>query len=191
MSSEEWKYVIDYKGYYEVSNLGRVRSVNRTIIRSDGKVKTFKSVILKRYMLPSGYIQIKLSKSNITKSHYVHRLVSSSHLGIDNNKSEVNHIDGNKMNNYVTNLEWCTPSYNNLHAFSTGLRKNKTGSGNYNFKGTIQVIGKCGNISFTVDGPVAMREKGLTPTTVYRCLAGKSLTHKGYTYKRIPKEGEQ
>ena len=112
MLNEKWKSVVGYEGLYEVSDLGNLRSYNR------GKVKPMKVNKTKL-----GYMKLNLSKECVVKSCRVHRLVCEAFLDNIDNKPEVNHIDGNKGNNKVSNLEWCTSSENKIHSLTTGLLK--------------------------------------------------------------------
>lgn len=86
---------------------------------------------LKPFMGRGGYLKVCLSKNNKRKWIYVHRLVCELFIPNILNKKEVNHIDGNKLNNKKENLEWVTRSENNLHAFRIGLKKAKKGESNY------------------------------------------------------------
>ena len=103
---EIWKPVVGYEGLYEVSNLGRVKSLPR---------KKCKGNILKPH-INKGYEYVHLCKNG--KSYYakVHRVVAEAFLQTIPNKNHVNHIDGNKTNNAVSNLEWCTATENLKHA---------------------------------------------------------------------------
>ena len=112
---EIWKAIKDYEGKYEVSNLGRVKSLERTS-RLNKKIK---EKILAPREHTGGYLRVQLSR----KDFYIHRLVAETFIPNPENKSQVNHIDGNKRNNRVDNLEWNTPLENNLHAIRTGLNK--------------------------------------------------------------------
>lgn len=104
MLEEIWKPIEGYEGLYEVSNLGRVRSLN---YNHTGKVKIL-SLRVNKY----GYIQVGLYNNGKRKFYGVHRLVAQAFIPNQDNKTEVNHIDEDKTNNIVTNLEWCTASYN-------------------------------------------------------------------------------
>lgn len=122
---EIWKDIEGYEGLYQVSNLGRVKSLSRLIERERSyysKEKLLK-VVINKY----NYCKVNLYKSNKIKSFTVHRLVANTFLSNPYNKPQVNHIDGDKCNNCVNNLEWTTASENTQHAIDTGL-KNINGS---------------------------------------------------------------
>lgn len=122
-----WKKIDNYD--YEVSFCGSVRSIEKTIIRSDGKPHFVKSKIL-RPANDQGYLKVALSGNGKLKSFRVHRLVAKAFCGCINGKYEVNHIDGNKLNNRADNLEWCNRSENVKHAFNNSLAKPLRGSKN-------------------------------------------------------------
>ena len=104
---EIWRDIAGYKGLYQVSNLGNVKSLNYN--------RTGKERVLKPKTNRNGYLQVVLSKDNKQKFFYVHRLVALHFIPNTNNLPEVNHIDENKSNNCVTNLEWCSSKYNNTY----------------------------------------------------------------------------
>lgn len=108
---EIWKDIKGYEGYYQVSNLGNVRSLDRF----DG-VHDRKGTKIKPNLKQNGYLQVGLRKHNKRKWFGVHRLVATYFLRNPNNKPQVNHIDCNKQNNNVSNLEWVTGKENQEHA---------------------------------------------------------------------------
>ena len=87
-----------------------------------------------------GYLRIGLRKNGIQTQYFIHRLVGECYIENRNNKLFINHIDGNKLNNNITNLEWVTNSENMLHAFKTGLQKPIGGTKHYNSKLTIKQV---------------------------------------------------
>lgn len=113
MTREEiWKDVVGFEGYYQVSNLGRVRSVDRIVKGSFGSLQNKRSVILSSAINTAGYYSVALTRNANSKSYRVHRLVAEAFLPNPNNLPIINHKDENKLNNSVENLEWCTYSYN-------------------------------------------------------------------------------
>lgn len=103
--TEQWKAIDGYDGLYEVSSLGRVRSLKY------GKVR-----VLRPGKVGVGYLQVSLSKDNKAKRFYVHRLVANAFIpNNDESKNQVNHIDECKQNNRASNLEWCDCRYNNTY----------------------------------------------------------------------------
>lgn len=110
---EEWKPVPGYIGYYEVSNIGNVRSVDRLVTYSNGIKHVYKGRMLKQDVNYKGYHRVRLHKDGKSKAFSVHRLVALAFIPNQDNLPQVNHIDENKSNNCVLNLEWCTSRYNN------------------------------------------------------------------------------
>lgn len=108
---ETWKKIKGYEGLYEISNLGRVKRL----------YKNKKEKILKPIKGSYGYMHYSLSKDSKNKSIRIHRLVALHFIDNLNNYPEVNHIDGNKENYSIDNLEWCTRSQNMKHGHSLGL----------------------------------------------------------------------
>lgn len=119
---EIWKDIINFEGYYQCSNFGNIRSLDREINTKGGTKRISKGKILKPKTNPFYYC-VGLSKFNKCKTYYIHRLVASSFISNSNNLPEINHIDGNKLNNNITNLEWITSSKNKYHAFEIGVSK--------------------------------------------------------------------
>lgn len=119
---EVWKDVVGYEGIYKVSNLGRVKSLDR--IRKHnihGSPYLFKGKILNQTKNNNGYLRVFLCKNNKSKTTYVHRLVASHFHEKEEHHTEVNHIDGDKKNNIASNLEWCTKKENLDHGYRVGL----------------------------------------------------------------------
>ena len=110
---EIWKDIQGYEGLYQVSNLGRVRSL---IFTNNFNKKVYKRIkVLKLEKTWQGYLRIMLSKNKIKKRYSVHRLVAKTFINNDKKYNYVNHKDENPSNNNVNNLEWCTMLYNNLY----------------------------------------------------------------------------
>lgn len=105
---ELWKQIEGYEGLYEISNYGQVR--------------TRKNQILKANIINGGYEQVSLYSSSQKKSCLVHRLVAQAFIPNPKDKPQVNHIDGNKRNNAVTNLEWTSAKENMKHSVENNIR---------------------------------------------------------------------
>lgn len=119
---EEWRDIPGYEGYYQVSNLGRVRSLDRVVNgHGRGFPRLHKSRIIAQSYNHYGYRTISLCMDSKPKTHLVHRLVANAFISNCENKEDVNHINGMKTDNAVTNLEWATRKENMQHAYSNGL----------------------------------------------------------------------
>lgn len=126
-----WKDIVGYEGYYQVSDTGQIKSVGRIVYRKGhGGFKTVKEKVLPTYFDNNGYQIAFLSKNGMRKTVKVHRLVAFAFIPVVDNKTYVNHKDGDKSNNKVDNLEWCTCSENIQHADKIGLRKCASGENN-------------------------------------------------------------
>lgn len=117
---ELWKDIKGYEKLYQVSNLGRVKSLNH--IASNGSANIlYKGRILKPFLDgKKNYLEVCLSKNNCKRKYLVHRLVAETFIENKLNKAEVNHKDGNKQNNCVDNLEWVSSKENKKHAYENG-----------------------------------------------------------------------
>lgn len=118
---EEWKPIVGYEGY-AVSNLGNVKSVERTCKRrNDGSMRRVKEKIKKPTKLKNGYYSVQLYNDGARKIQYIHRLVAEAFIPNPDNLPWINHKDEDKTNNNVSNLEWCTQKYNTN--YGTGIEK--------------------------------------------------------------------
>lgn len=180
---EIWKDIKDYEGLYQVSNLGRVKSLRKEVnfycgLYMEIKKRVYRERIISLKKSNKGYLNITLYKNGIEKHFNVHRLVAETFLTNINNLPAVNHIDGNKENNKVDNLEWCTYSENMKHAVRTGLFKPK--------KKAVKQYDKDGNFikkwdtikDFLVENNMDLRSSGITS-----CCRGKRKTAYGYIWK--------
>ena len=113
MEQEQWKPIQEFNGEYEVSNIGRVRSMKRYY----GVVGRIMPQTIQR----TGYYAVTFHMNNKAYCRKVHRLVIEAFTPNPDNLPTINHIDGNKLNNHVSNLEWCTYQANMQHAVRTGL----------------------------------------------------------------------
>ena len=119
---EIWKEIKDYPNY-QISNLGRIKALK--FYSNIHKRYYDRELLLKEKKNSHGYkfISLGCGKRGTRKNIAIHRLVAEAFIPNPNNLPEVNHIDGNKLNNNIDNLEWCTRSENMLHAYKLGLHK--------------------------------------------------------------------
>jgi hypothetical protein len=141
MDEEIWLPIPEYKGIYEVSNMGRIRSLDRITVCSIGRHMRFKGRILKaRSVKPTGYLMVNLSKNNKNEDLLVHRLVAQAFIPNPSKFPIVNHKDCDKSNSRANNLEWCTESENTLHALANNRRKTSKGASRWNATLTDEIV---------------------------------------------------
>ena len=180
LDSEEWKDIVGYEGKYQVSNLGRVRSLNWRRWRTIG--------IITPTQLPKGYLNLHLSLNGIRKCKYVHRLVAQAFIPNPNNLPQVNHKDEDKTNNRVENLEWCDGFYNqNYGTIRDRVRKTKLERGTHCAEKAVS--------QYTMDGKfiqsfVSIKEAiSITKITqISKVINGKSKTAGGYIWRLKDRE---
>ena len=165
---EEWRDLIGYEELYQVSNLGRVKSFHNNGVR----------ILNPSFADYPGYYVVNLTKNGKQQTQYVHILVAQAFIPNPENKSYVNHIDGDKLNNCLENLEWTTPTENSRHAWRNGLIKSRTGTKNLHSKLTpeqvryIRVNYKPHDENFSM---VALARKfNVSKSTIYLVLARKT-----------------
>ena len=176
---EVWKDIAEYEGLYQVSNLGRVRSLDRYVPHKIFGKKFCKGHLMAAHINNAGYETVNLCKNNKYKSFDVHRLVATAFISLtDTSKVEVNHKDENKLNNRVDNLEWVTKSENNRY----GTKVERT-------KKLLNVpVLQCdleGNIIREWESATEA-EKQLTGKftgAISHCIRGKNKTAYGYVWK--------
>ena len=118
---EIWKDIIGYEGLYQISDLGRLKSLEKIISNGKGGFRKRKEIIINPKS--DRYTNVSLVNNGLKKQYTMHRLVAISFIPNPENKKEVNHINGVKNDNSVYNLEWCTREENCIHSFNTGLSK--------------------------------------------------------------------
>lgn len=170
---EVWKDVVGYEGLYQVSNLGRVKSLN---YRKNGNEAILKlRVAHKRH----NYLDVLLAKGGTTKRHKVHRLVALAFIPNPNKLPHVNHIDCDVANNRVDNLEWCDAKYN----INYGDRAIKFG------KAVGHCVAQCdisGNVVSTFYSiREAARVLNLANTNIVAAIQGKQKKCGGFVWKKI------
>ena len=171
MKGEIWKDISGYEGLYQVSNMGNVKSLERTVWNNRGYYKTIQERILKGRKVSNGYLQVQLCQDGKAKNYLVHRLVASAFLENPMGYTEVNHIDEDKTNNCAKNLEYCSRSYNmtyNGRAKKVGKKVAEKLS-----KPVIAIDKRTGLIIEFVSVHEASRQTGIDQGNICACLKGR------------------
>ena len=183
---EIWKDIKGFEGLYQVSNTGKVFSMCRFIIDKNDNEKQIDHKMLSQYTNKNGYKIVKLYKNCKGKSFKVHRLVLESFIENKLNKPCINHMDGNKLNNQLDNLDWVTHKENTQHAFKSGLQKSssigKFGKDNRLSKAVVQIqTESIGRVFWS--RLEAERKTGISSRKIALCCNGKRRTAGGYKWK--------
>jgi hypothetical protein len=192
MMFEKWEPIKKYENLYLVSNLGRIKRLERKIKSKNGYYRTIKETIIKEFTTKKGYKYVCLTKNGTCFKKSVHRLVAKAFIPNLENKPQVNHIDGNKQNNHYSNLEWCTAKENIQHAidkklFNPNGNKNKFGKKHHNSNVIYQI--KEGQVLNTFYGCYeAERKTGIDKSRINACCNGRAKTAGGYEWKYTLKE---
>lgn len=180
---EEWRPVKGFEGLYEVSNLGRVRSMDRWYMHMGrGYVKhlEFHKGRIMKQQENKGYPIVKIYKEGKCTTRQVHRLVAETFIPNPNNMPIVNHKDENPKNNNVNNLEWCTQGYN-VH-YGGGLDR-LVKSNEYRMR-TIEQLTKSGeHVAYHKGIEQLIKRKGFCGRSIYRCLKKKKGFKSAYGYR--------
>lgn len=188
---EIWKDITGYEGIYQISNYGRVKSLDRYIQYVNGNNIFTKGKILNGFTKPTGYKSVDLYYNNHRKKFHIHRLVAGAFIENPNNLPEVNHKDEDKSNNCVENLEWCTCAYN----INYGTHNQKVANSNKNHPNKIKAI-----CQFDLKGnfikewssiTLAAEEYKIPKTSITRCCKHKFGVKQcgGYRWEYKNKEG--
>lgn len=185
MENEIWVDIPEFENIYQVSNLGRVKSSRK---------RKIKELLDEKFLKPKtdkyGYYIYGLCKNGKMKHFSAHRLVCISFIINDNplKKNQINHIDGNKKNNNVTNLEWCDSKHNNREAVRIGLKGGKCYKPRIN-SCKINKYDKSGNLIKTyINLAEASRLTGILKTSISNCLKNRSKTSGGYIWRFLKEE---
>lgn len=175
--SEIWRDIDGYEGLYQVSNKGRIKSLQRIV--SHGKSGSFsvKERILSSADKGLGYMVVGLSKNGRKKTWRVHRLVAKAFIPNPNNYDLINHKDKNPSNNAVENLEWCDYQYNNTYA------DHKEVSSKAQSKLVMQFTMKGDFVARYYGAVEAEKETGVCRTCINACCRGDLQSSGGYRWK--------
>lgn len=184
MGEEIWEDIKDYEGSYQVSNLGRVRSLNRHVMRNNGVIEFKKGKIIHiQFNSKSGRPEVSLYKDGKRKCVKVYRLVAECFVTNDepNVKTCVNHLDGDVKNCNANNLEWVDYSTNLKHSYD--VLKRPVNSTKVKKRVVVATLGDEEKIYPSIE--CASRETGVSCTQIRRIAKGESKSQKGYVF-RIP-----
>lgn len=163
-----WRGVVGYEGWYEVSKQGSVRNIKKRHSTSIGK-------LLHPKLGKTGYLSVRLFRDGNGKTIPIAQLVATAFIGPRPQGMVINHIDGNKSNNSVENLEYCTPSENTLHAIKMGLRSQPKGENHPRAKLTNDQV--CQIRDLINQGKMSQRKIarifGICPATITQIKNGK------------------
>jgi hypothetical protein len=172
---EVFKDIIGYEGIYQISNLGKVKSLDRYVTSKNDSKRFVKGRMMKLKLDRYGYETVCLSKERIAKTVKVHRIVGINYVPNPDNKPQINHISGIKTQNHVSNIEWCTPQENIQHSFDTGLN---TGHGKKSVELWLKGID---DITWIFDSiMLAAKELGLQHKNLSAVVNGRLNTTGGY-----------
>ena len=181
---EIWRDISGCEGLYKISNYGRVMSLN---FGARNHVLSGKQRILKQPRSSSGYLHVQLYKDGKSSTKLVHILVASAFIPNADNKREINHIDGNKSNNSINNLEWVTRRENLEHAYNTGLKRRTPRLGYVGrlnpLSKPVYQLDKNGVLVKKWDSSYdAAKEGNYNQNSIRSCACGVKKTYKGYVW---------
>lgn len=177
IDNEKWKPVVGYEGFYEVSNLGRIRSLDRSFIDRDGHERHYKGKIMALCDAGKGYRNVQLQAKGKRSTPRVCRVVATAWIPNPNNLPQVNHKDEDKTNDSADNLEWCTAIYNTR--YGTGIERRAA-----QISKRVKQYDLNGN--FIAEWPsatAAAKELGIDQPHIIRCCRGKLRKTGGYVWK--------
>lgn len=186
---EEWKDIVGYEHIYQVSNCGRVKRISQRYVDKYGHKRCRSERILSQIKSRCGYMLVHLSNDGLAKHLYVHRLVAEAFIENNDNNPQVNHKNGNKSDNHISNLEWNTRSENMIHAYKNGLNApsrsqlGKIGALSARGKRILQFDKNMNFIREFNTAKDAANIVGCTPSAITRCANGKYKYVYGYIWK--------
>lgn len=175
---EIWKDIDGFKGYYQVSNFGRIKSLFRYVKVKNG-FRSVQEKILKPKIDKDGYLHIVLQKNRKSRYFAIHRIVANAFIPNPNNLPQINHKDENKANNHVENLEWCTELYNDNY----GNRNKKISKLKYKPINQYSLSGDF--IRWWESGVCIEKETGFNRKNISACCCGVKKTAYGYVWKFV------
>lgn len=189
MENEVWKDIPNYEGLYQVSNLGRIKSLKRKVYAGRNRIRwQYERILSNNKTNGNGYKIVSLNKNGESKNKYIHRLVAEAFIPNPNNYKYINHKDENKANNKINNLEWCTAEYNNtynnkhIRALETRMKKNIGCRKILQLNENEEIIKEYFSIS------QASKEMKVSNQAISDCLRGIQKHSAGYKWKYADEE---
>lgn len=181
---ETWKDVKDFEGFYQISNKGNIKSLERQVTGKLGSVRVLPEKLITPTDNGKGYLVVALYKNGKRYFKKIHRLVAEAFIPNPDNKSEVNHIDGNKSNNNYTNLEWSTTKENCRHRQDTGLG-NIEAATKAKYRPIIKINLTTGEEKRYDCVKDVAKEFGCKIDAIARVARGERKSYKGYGFKYV------
>lgn len=192
----EWKPIKDYEDSYKISNDGQIRSIDKYVNTSNQYNAKSKRLIKGKLLHPifnGQYYVVGLSKKSNCKQFFIHRLVAQAFIENKDNLPCINHKNGNKLDNRVKNLEWCTQAYNTKDAWKNGLINIPKGSKNKMY-GKYSENANASKIVYQYDKNMNFikkwncqkdieRELGYKQSCISNCIIGNSKSSYGYIWR--------
>lgn len=184
MQQEIWKDIKGYESFYQVSNYGRVKSLKRKRKGRNGFDVNVREKLLKHKINRYGYVTYSICKYSKIKQFTSHRLVAITFLENEYNLPQINHINGNKLDNNVNNLEWCDNQHNMKEAYRLGLSKARKSKDNSLSKKVCKI--KNGVIVKQYDSLTdASLDNKVVKSAISNCLKGRSKSCCGFDWSYI------
>lgn len=184
LEGESWKDIKNYEGFYQVSNYGRIKSLQRNVPTKGGSTRISNVRILKAKINQHGYCTVTLIATGMGRGFFmVHRLVAEAFIPNTNHLPFINHKDENKLNNVVLNLEWCTAKYNTN--YGTGIeRRSKSQMCTHPNSKRVRQLNLNGEEVAVFDSlAAASRAMGVHKTRIARCCRGEKNANTSCGYK--------
>ena len=180
--NEIWKDIKQFEGAYQISNYGRLKSLNRLVKVGNG-FRLVKEKILKPIVGTCGYYQYPLKHNGVKKTILIHQEVAKAFLENPNNLNEINHKDENRLNNYFENLEWCDREYNNSYR-DRKKREIETQRNTHPSRKMIEQVDKNGCVVGTFQSErEAERMTNIPHNNISGCIKGKRKTAGEYIWR--------
>lgn len=182
LEGEIWCDVIGYEGLYMVSSFGRIASLSRIIHCTNRDIMSKNKILIPFTVAQHGYYAITLVINGNKKKFYIHKLVAKHFIPNPNNLCEIDHIDGNPLNNNVNNLRWCTHS-ENMNNPITKKRASDSLIGTYNNATSKSVVQLKNGLLINIYKSMADAQRnGFLQSEISRACSGKCKTHKGFEW---------